>query len=62
MGRVDITVPMSEKLDEAVKNELEYGDSRAEWIRQAIRQRLERDGADVPSNAETDGGQVTLAD
>lgn len=63
MARVDITVPMSEDLDEAIKGQLEYGDSRAEWIREAIRQRLEREGVDVSEwrESQTDGGQTVLA-
>lgn len=61
MSRVDITVPMREELDESIKDQLDYGDSRAEWIRQAIRERLEREGVEMPDDAETDGGQVTLA-
>ena len=44
--RNDPTVPMSDDLLERIDRELQYGDSRAEWIRQAIRDRLEREGED----------------
>lgn len=39
--RVDVTVPMDESLDKQIKAELEYGDSRAEWIRDAIKRKLD---------------------
>ena len=39
----DVTVPMPEDMVEAIEGELEYGDSRAQWIREAVRERLERD-------------------
>jgi Arc/MetJ-type ribon-helix-helix transcriptional regulator len=29
---------------EAIESRLEWGDSRSEWIREAIRERLEREG------------------
>lgn len=41
--RKDVTVPMPKELVDDIDNELEYGDSRAGWIRDAIRQRLERE-------------------
>lgn len=37
------TVPMSDELLEEIDERLDYGDSRAEWIREACRQRLERE-------------------
>jgi len=43
--RKDITVPMEKALVEEIGEELDYGDSRAAWIRQAIREKLERDRA-----------------
>lgn len=43
-SRTTPTVPMSEDLLDAIEDQLGYGDSRAEWIRQACRDRLERDG------------------
>ena len=41
-NRKDITVPMPKELRDEIDKQLEYGDSRSEWIREAIRQRLER--------------------
>ena len=41
--RTDVTVPMPAALVDQVDEQLSYGDSRAEWIREAIRQRLERE-------------------
>jgi metal-responsive CopG/Arc/MetJ family transcriptional regulator len=40
-NRHDVTVPMPASLVDDVESELEYGNSRAEWIREAIRMRLE---------------------
>jgi len=40
--RKDITVPMPKSLRDEIDGQLEYGDSRSEWIREAIRQRLDR--------------------
>lgn len=45
--RNDVTVPMPGSLVDAVEDQLGYGDSRAGWIREAIRQRLERDGINI---------------
>jgi hypothetical protein len=39
-NRRDVTVPMPASLVDDVESELEYGNSRAEWIREAIRMRL----------------------
>lgn len=41
--RKDVTVPMPRALVDQIDDELDYGDSRAEWIREAVRQRLQRD-------------------
>lgn len=60
--RTDVTVPMPSELDDQIKQQLEYGDSRAEWIRRAIRDRLDREGVDLSGEPETDGGQERLAD
>jgi hypothetical protein len=49
---------MSEELNSAVEKELEYGDSKAGWIREAIRMRLEAEGVD---DLRSDGGQLTLS-
>jgi len=52
MARKDITVPMDEQLKNRVEAQLVYGDSRSEWIREAIRQRLDK---------ETESGNETPA-
>jgi metal-responsive CopG/Arc/MetJ family transcriptional regulator len=41
--RRDITVPMPGSLVDEVEAELEYGNSRAEWIRTAVEMRLEHE-------------------
>jgi Arc/MetJ-type ribon-helix-helix transcriptional regulator len=51
----EITVSMPDEQVEAIEERLEYGDSRSEWIRQAIDQRLEKE-------AESDSGNRTLAE
>ena len=51
-NRKDITVPMDESLVEGIHAELGYGDSRAEWIRRAVRKELAR----VKNEDETGGG------
>jgi len=58
----EITVPMEPELEQAIEGQLGYGDSKAEYIREAVRQRLKSEGAEVPSEAQTDGGQTQLAD
>jgi len=45
--RKDISVCMPGELDDAIKDHLSYGDSKSEWIREAIRQRLHQDDADA---------------
>lgn len=37
------TVTMPDELIEEIDSQLDYGDSRAAWIREACRQRLERE-------------------
>lgn len=44
--REDVTVPMPSQLNDRIISQLGYGDSRAEWIREAIRQRLAREATD----------------
>lgn len=39
------TVPMDDELLEEIDSQLDYGDSRAAWIREACEQRLEREQA-----------------
>lgn len=36
----EVTVPMTEKMDNDIVRELEYNDSKAEWIREAIEYRI----------------------
>lgn len=38
----DVTVTMPEDLVDEIEDQLDYGDSRSEWIRQAIKERLEQ--------------------
>jgi len=42
-GRQDVTVPMPAELLEEIHDELGYGDSRAKWVRETIRMRLDGD-------------------
>ncbi|WP_256394140.1 hypothetical protein [Natronoarchaeum rubrum] len=58
-NRQDITVPMPGAMKEEITEELEYGDTMAEWIREAIRMRLD---AESEESVETDGGEPLLAD
>ena len=37
----DVTVTMPEDLVQEIDENLDYGDSRSEWIRQAVLERLE---------------------
>jgi len=53
---------MEADLEEAIENQLGYGDSKAGYIRDAVRQRLEREGAELPDDPDTDDGQKQLAD
>lgn len=56
--RTDITVPLPGDLNDAIEAELEYGDAKAEWVREAIRQRL---ASEDRINEETDGGRDAVA-
>ena len=38
-----ITFSMDSELVEDVESQLDYGDTRSEWIRQAVRERLRRE-------------------
>lgn len=44
--RKDITVPMPADLDRQIIEQLDYGDSKAAWIREAIRMRLRQERGD----------------
>jgi len=46
-NRVDVTVCMPKEMNDSIKNYLGYGDSKSEWIRVAVRQRLNREDADA---------------
>jgi len=39
----DVTVTMPEELVDEIEDQLEYGDSRSGWIREAVEERLERE-------------------
>jgi hypothetical protein len=68
----EVTVPMSEELEELIEEPLGYGDAKSARIRELIRKGLVADGVDpqrIPEEddqrskeREADGGQVTLAD
>jgi Arc/MetJ-type ribon-helix-helix transcriptional regulator len=74
--RKDISVCMPGELDAAIKDHLSYGDSKSEWIREAIRQRLNQDDADAgpdtaleahssdsePSESDSDSDSDTTTD
>jgi len=47
--RKDLTVPVPGQMANAIESQLEYGDSRSAWIREAIRQRLDREGVVLES-------------
>ena len=51
----EVTVPMPGELHDEIVENLEYGDSKAGWIREAIRMRLDHEGGGR-ADAETDGG------
>lgn len=61
-NRIDVTVPLPGALNDAVETELGYGDSKAEWIREAIKMRLEHEqrsggGGQVPGGGDWDRGE-----
>ena len=56
--RKDVTVPMEKALVDDIDGELTYGDSRSEWIRNAIREKLARGRDEAAAEAETDGGEA----
>ena len=60
-NRKDITVPMDETLVEEIHGELGYGDSRAEWVRRAVRKELDRVKNEDDPDGETDGGETGSA-
>jgi Arc/MetJ-type ribon-helix-helix transcriptional regulator len=48
------TVTMPDELVNKIDDQLEYGDSRAAWIRAAARERLRREGAQTDNEEATD--------
>lgn len=64
-NRKDLTVPVPGEVDELIEQELSYGDSKAGWVREAILQRLEREGVDVERFREgnpSDQPAIAMAD
>ena len=43
-----VSFRVDDELVEEIESQLEYGDSKSDWIREAIRQRLAADTADGP--------------
>lgn len=41
-----VSFRVDDELVEEIESQLEYGDSKSDWIREAIRQRLELDDVD----------------
>lgn len=54
--RKDVTIPMEKALVDDIDGQLTYGDSRSEWVRNAIREKLARERDEAA--AETDGGEA----
>lgn len=54
----EVTVPMDSELHEDIVEQLEYGDSKAGWIRQAAREKLARDA----KNGGESGNEPRTAD
>lgn len=52
-NRKDVTVPMPGDMVDEIDEQLGYGDSRAAWIREAVRQRLEREAEEGNSTTAT---------
>lgn len=51
----EVTISIPEEYDDAIKDELEYGDSRAGWIREAIRMRFDAEGVSVDVDGDESG-------
>jgi Arc/MetJ-type ribon-helix-helix transcriptional regulator len=43
MATEQIGVKVEPEMKEAIEDQLEYGDTMSEWVREAIRQRLEQE-------------------
>jgi metal-responsive CopG/Arc/MetJ family transcriptional regulator len=50
-NRKDVTVSLPKAWVDEIDANLTYGDSRSAWIREAVRQRLEREGIVDEGNA-----------
>lgn len=48
------TVSMDDSLIEQIDSQLEYGDSRAAWIREACRERLRREVGETDATEQDD--------
>lgn len=45
--RADATVVMPESMNDAIESQLGYNDSKSEWMREALLERLEREGVNT---------------
>lgn len=57
--RKDLTVPVPGELNDRIEAQLGYNDSKAAWIREAVRQRLEQEAAE---EGDAESGSVEVAD
>jgi len=55
----EVTVPMPGALHDRIVDELEYGDSKAGWIREAIEMRLEESAAAETDCTDTNSHRAT---
>lgn len=60
-NRTDLTVPLPGWMVEVIENQLEYGDSKAGFVRESTRQRFEREGLPA-TKAEFEESKKTDAD
>jgi Arc/MetJ-type ribon-helix-helix transcriptional regulator len=63
MAKVTISIP--EEMNERIESDLSYGDSRSEWIRQAVRYRFVADdvlGEELDDEEKLDRVRAALAD
>jgi len=45
--KVQVTFRIPEDVDDDIEDELEYGDSKAEWVREACEQKLDRERGEL---------------
>ena len=55
----EVTVPMPGSLHDQIVDELEYGDSKAGWIREAIEMRLDESAAAEPDCTDPNSHRAT---